>query len=103
MGLSMSLVDRGFIKELIKIGIVSYDEQERLWDVAQRCAKTTGIPMAGAGAVLGGKMGTVALPGGGTISGAAAGALAGLVSGTVSCVALNLSVRGELRSLANGR
>jgi hypothetical protein len=98
----MSTFTPSFTRELMSIGVLSYSEWETLWDIAQRCAKTSGLPMAGAGLVLGMQAGTVTIPGVGTISGAAAGALAGLVGGTTSCVMLNLSLRNELRSLAGG-
>lgn len=78
-----------FRHELVSIGIISYNEQERLWDIAKRCVKM-GIPTAGAGAVLGAQLGTVALPLIGTISSSAAGALAGLFLGTLMCTSLNL-------------
>lgn len=80
-----------FKRELLKIGIVSYKEQETLYQIAKRCTKM-GIPMAGAGAIVGSS-----LPGLGT----AAGALAGMLAGTLSCTMLNASMRAELRKLAN--
>ncbi|MEE4206469.1 MAG: hypothetical protein V2I39_09255 [Erythrobacter sp.] len=89
--------------KLIEIGIISYKEQETILQIARRCAKTSGLPMAGAGAVLGMKAGTVALPGIGTVSGATAGFLGGLASGTASCVGLNLAARNELKALASGK
>ena len=98
----MPIVDQTFTQELMSIGIVSYREHETLWNVGQRCARTTGIPLAGAGALMGSQAGTVTLPVVGTVSGAAAGALVGLVSGTASCMMLNYSVREELRALARG-
>lgn len=88
-----------FQKQLIGIGIIRYKEHETLFQIAKRCAVTTGLPMAGAGMVMGIKAGTVALPGGGTISGGAAGFLAGLLAGTMVCTAANQSYRRELRSL----
>lgn len=96
-------MNENFIKELIKIGILSYKEQETLYQIAKRCASTTGLAMAGAGAVLGAKAGTVTIPGVGTVAGSVAGALAGLLGGTMSCTMLNVSMRQELRKLANGQ
>lgn len=84
-----------FIEELMKIGIVSYREQETLFKVAKRCASTTGIPMAGAGALIGLKTGSVIIPGVGTIAGPVAGSLVGLFGGTISCTMLNMSLRQE--------
>jgi hypothetical protein len=97
-----SFMDNRFAAELMKIGIVSYKERETLYQIAKRCAQTTGIPMAGAGALIGLKAGSVTLPGVGTIAGPVAGALAGLFSGTLSCTMVNVSLREELRKLANG-
>lgn len=90
-----------FVKELMSIGILSYNEHERLWHIAKRCA-VTGVVMGAGTAKLGAGGGTVALPGIGTISGATAGFLAGLVTGTASCVAINVALRDELKQLANG-
>ena len=96
-------MDDKFAKELMAIGILSYQEHEKLWQIAKRCARTTGVPMAGAGALAGLKMGTVAVPGVGTIAGPVAGALAGLFSGTLSCTMLNVSMVQQLRILADGQ
>ena len=93
-------MDESFVKELMAIGILSYQEHEKLWQIAKRCARTTGMPMAGAGALIGLKAGTV--PGIGTITGPVAGALAGMFAGTVSCTMLNVSMVQQLRILANG-
>lgn len=90
------------MRQMMGIGIVRYDEQERVWEIARRCARDAGLPLAGGLAVAGMKAGTVTIPGVGTVSGAAAGALAGLVSGTLTCTALNIAVRDELRALAEG-
>ena len=96
-------MDENFVKELMSIGILSYQEQEKMWDIAKRCARTAGIPMAGAGALIGLKAGTVAVPGFGTIAGPVAGALVGLFAGTASCTMLNVSMTQQLRILANGQ
>ena len=95
-------MDQKFTQELIKIGIISYKEQETLFQIAKRCASTTGIPMAGAGALIGLKAGTVTVPGIGTMAGSVAGALAGLLGGTISCTMLNVGMRQQLQSLARG-
>ena len=52
-----------FRQELMGIGIISYREHDRLWDIAQHCARTAGIPTAGAGAVMGMGAGSVSIPG----------------------------------------
>jgi hypothetical protein len=96
-------MDQKFIQELIKIGIISYKEQETLFQIAKRCAATTGMPMAGAGALIGLKAGSITVPGIGTIAGPVAGALAGMISGTVSCTMLNAGMRKELQGLARGQ
>lgn len=96
-------MDNSFVVELLKIGIVSYKEQETLFQIAKRCAKTTGVPMAGAGALMGIKAGSVVVPGVGTLAGPVAGALAGLFAGTFSCTMLNVSVRDELKKLAKSQ
>jgi hypothetical protein len=96
----LASIDPKFVTQLMQIGILSFREQERLWDIAQRCAGTAGVPMAGAGAVVGAKAGSVTVPLVGAIPGAVAGALAGLAAGTVSCVMLNTGLRQQLRELA---
>jgi uncharacterized membrane protein len=96
-------MDANFKKLMEEMGIVRYNEQDNLWKIAKHCAATAGIPLAGAGAVLGSSAGTVAVPVVGTISGAAAGALAGLFAGTVGCTMLNYSVRNEIKKLAEGQ
>ncbi len=93
-------MDPNFTKELMQIGILSYKEQETLWQIAQRCAKTAGIPTAGAGFVLGMKVGTVTWPVVGAIPGSVAGALAGLFGGTLSCTIMNKAMQDELRKFA---
>jgi hypothetical protein len=95
----MSGPTEDFRRVMLGLGIVSYREQETAWDIAKRCALTTGAPMAGAGFLMGLKAGTVTVPGVGTISGALAGFLAGLTTGTAICTAVNLSYRNELRKL----
>lgn len=96
----MAPLDRRFVAEMMQLGILSFREQETLWEIAGRCAKTAGVPMAGFGFVAGSGMGAVTIPGIGAVPGAVAGALAGLASGTVSCVMLNAATRDQLRSLA---
>ena len=95
-----TLVPEDARRKMIQAGIISFNEQENLWDIAKRCAKTTGIPMGGAGLVMGAGAGTVTLPVVGTVSGAVAGFLGGLATGTASCVALNHAYREELRRIA---
>jgi hypothetical protein len=96
-------MDQNWMRQMMSIGIVSYDEQERMWEIGHRCARDAGLPLAGGLAVAGMQVGTVTIPGVGTVSGAVAGALAGLVSGTLTCTALNIGLRDELRALAEAR
>jgi hypothetical protein len=96
-------MDQNFVHQMLQLGILSYKEQETLWQIAKRCAGTAGISMGGAGALMGLKAGTVTVPGVGTVSGAVAGFLAGLTAGTASCVMLNQTYKNELRKLASGQ
>ena len=73
-------------------GIVSFREQDRIIDIAKRCARTAGVATAGGWAVLGSSV-----PGYGTV----AGFLAGWVVGTGACVAVNRAMREQLRELAS--
>jgi hypothetical protein len=93
-------IDPSFRSDLLKLGIISYREQETLWQIALRCAKTAGVPAAGAGMLLMAEVTTVAIPGVGAVPGAVAGLLAGLVSGTVTCTMANASMRQQLRTFA---
>jgi len=93
-------MEQRFVREMMSLGIVSIKEQESLWNIATRCAKTTGVPMAGVGGLALAGAGSVTVPLVGAIPGYLAGALAGLISGTVSCTMLNVAVRRELQALA---
>jgi len=93
-------IDEKFLTELRSMGIVSYREQETLFDIAKRCAATVGVPAAGGGAVAAAAIGGPISVGTLTIPAALAGALAGLFGGTFSCVMLNESMKQELRDLA---
>jgi hypothetical protein len=84
---------------MIKLGIISYSDQDSLYSIAKKCAATIGITVGGAGAVFGAGMGTVTVPGVGAVPGGVAGFLAGLIAGTTTCTAANLKYRRELRSL----
>ena len=93
---------KDFVQNVMRIGVLSYREQETLWQIAQRCATTTGVTAAAPLAMLGAQMGSVAIPGLGTVAGPVVGALAGLFYGTVSCTMLNMSAQNELKKLAQG-
>jgi hypothetical protein len=95
----MSDTSDDFRRELIKLGFISYNEQDTLWNIATRCAKISGLPLGIAIGVASAKGGTVVVPGVGTISAGLAGFLAGLTAGTAMCTAANLTYRNEMRSL----
>ena len=88
-------------REMLKMGIVSYDEQATLWDIAKKCSRTMGVTAAGGGMVLGASVGMVTVPGVGSVPGAVVGLLAGFVTGTAACTAVNVRHRDALRSLLN--
>jgi hypothetical protein len=90
---------QNFRRELIKLGILSYSEQDRLYDIALRCARTSGVALGGAGAVMGAGTANVMLPIIGTVPGAVAGFLAGLATGTMACTALHYGMKDQLRAL----
>ena len=89
-----------FIEQMLAIGIVQYHEQETLWRMANRCARSLGVVGAGTGLVWGAGAGSVTVPGVGAIPGSVVGALVGFWGGTLMCVAVNAATRDELRSLA---
>jgi hypothetical protein len=80
---------RSFQKEIVKLGFYSYDEQQSIWQIAQRCARTSGLALGGAGAV-----GTAALG-----PGAAVGFLAGLATGTAACTAGSILYKEQIKQL----
>ena len=88
-----------FRREMLKMGIVSYREQDRLWDIGKKCAKIMGVPAAGAGMVMGMGAGAVTVLGIGAVPGAVFGLLAGMVTGTAACTAVNVRHRNALRTL----
>ncbi len=95
----MSDTTQSFRRELLKLGVISYHEQDTLWSIAKKCAVTTGLPLGAAAGLMSMKAGTVVVPGVGTISAGLAGFLAGLTTGTAMCTAVNLSYRNEMRKL----
>ncbi len=78
-----------FRNEILKLGFHGYDEQMSLFQIAKRCAKTTGLAMGGMGAA-----GTAALG-----PGAAAGFLAGLATGTLTCGIGSTIYREEIKRM----
>ena len=88
-----------FRKQMLGMGIVSYTQQDTLWDIGKRCARSGGIVTAGGVAALGAGAGAVTVPGIGSVPGAVAGMLAGMVMGTGACMAVNVRHRNALRQL----
>jgi hypothetical protein len=46
-------MDQHWMRQMMSIGIVSCDEQERVWEIARHCARDAGVPLAGGLAVAG--------------------------------------------------
>ena len=95
-------MDQKFIKQMMELGIMSYREQETLWSIAKRCAKTSGLPLGVAVGAATAGVGAVVVPGIGSVPGYVAGALAGMVSGTFSCTLANATLKDQLKKLAQG-
>ena len=84
-------IDKGaFVEELMKLGILGYDEQESLWDIGRRCAKKIGIPTG---------IGAWGYASWGANPAAATVFLGGLALGMATCSAVNLAHREQLRRL----
>lgn len=81
-------------------GIIGAKEQETLWEIAKRCSRIGVVAGAGVGA-KGAMAGSIVLPGIGTVSTGAAAFLAGFAYGTGACVAINATLKEELRKLAS--
>lgn len=77
--------------QLLAIGIVSYDEQETIIDIARRCSRFGAVTGAG-WAVLGAPA---------LAPGVMAGFLSGFLAGTATCTALNFAAREQLKQLAH--
>lgn len=89
-----------FIREMLRLGVLRYEERDTLWTITKHCAKL-GVPTAGAFALMGIEAGSVMVPGFGTISGAAAGALVGFAYGTGTCIGITYGLREELKGFAS--
>lgn len=74
-------------------------EVQTLMMLAKQCALTTGVPLAGAGAVALAGTGSVVIPLIGSIPGYLAGALAGLVGGTTACMIARRSNAEHVRKI----
>lgn len=99
--MATGVVPKDFSRDMLKMGIVSYDEQEKLWHIAKRCASTTGVTVAVPTALATSAVGSVSIPVVGAVPGWVAGALAGFVGGTASCMVANSAFRTQLRLLLN--
>ena len=89
-----------FRKALLEQGLqYNPDRTKYLFNVAKHCAKISGIPLAGAGAVMGAGAGSVTIPVIGSIPGYLAGALAGFISGTAMCTMSKAGLKKSLDAL----
>jgi len=87
---------RGLAQDYFGVGD---SESETLMKLAKICAKTAGIPMAGAGAVALSGVGAVTLPLVGSVPGYVAGALAGFVGGTTACMIARRSTAEHVKQI----
>ncbi|MFD2727194.1 hypothetical protein [Hyunsoonleella rubra] len=100
----METMPYSFVSEMAKLGVISYSEQDTIWQIAKKCAKKHGMAVGAAGALMGMKAGSVTIPlgpigGAITMSGAVAGFLAGLAGGTLACTVVMESQRKEIHKL----
>lgn len=95
----MQVNEQQFAKEIAKYGYFSTQEHATLLDVAKRCARISGLPMASAVGVVGAKAGSVTVPGVGAVPGWVAGVLAGLITGTGMCLSVQYGLKEELQKL----
>lgn len=91
--------DQNFRREMVKLGFLSYSDQDTLYSIAKQCAKKVGIPMGAGGLVVGANIGAVSIPLVGTIPGAVAGFLAGVAGGTMTCTIAHYGMRPQLRRI----
>ena len=78
--------------QLRGIGIVHVSEQDRIFDVARRCAKT-GLVVGSGWAVLGAPA---------LATGVAAGFLTGFITGTATCMGLSYAARDTIKQIGAG-
>jgi len=78
---------------LDQVRITSPSRQATLWEIAQHCARNLGIPMAGAGLVMGAR--AVSVPA------VVAGVLGGLAAGTMLCTAVSYWEREQIKQFAD--
>lgn len=94
----MSEVDlHAFRRRLLDLGL-SYrdDDLSYLWEVAKRCAKTSGASLGAAAGLMSAGAGAVAVPGVGAVPAWILGFLAGAATGTVTCTVVHGSLKREL-------
>ncbi len=96
---SLNELKEKFRSDILKVGIISYDEQDQVWDIAKKCARKIGKPMAVGWGMYGFSGGTVIVPGVGSVTGLLGGMLAGYATGTLACTAFTVTQRKELREL----
>ena len=96
------LDDKKFFEELTGIGIHSFEEQKKLYQIAKHCVLTKGKSQAVKGAIIGASVG-VYFDGIGIIPGTVIGALAGMIRGTRSCMSMSASETQEIRIFANSQ
>lgn len=84
------------VREFFGIGDT---EVETLMRLAKQCARTSGVPLAGAGGVALAGTSAVVLPLVGSVPGYVAGALAGFVGGTTACMIARRSNAEHVRRI----
>jgi hypothetical protein len=92
MGQMAGANEFGLRDQLRGIGIVNVSEQDRVLDVARRCATTGAV--VGAGWMM---LGAPALA-----PGMLAGFLSGFVTGTATCMGLSYGARDVLKKIGTG-
>ena len=83
-----------FREEVLKLGVISLHDQDTLWNIAKKCARTTGVPMGGAGVIL-----VTVATGPVGISAVLVGFLSGLVGGVAMCTMTSIGLKEELKAL----
>lgn len=98
------VVDLAEFRKNLVMACYNYNERQikNLYCVAVYCAVTMGIPLASSMAEGIGAIGTVTVPGVGTISGYLLGGLAGMAVGGGACTIYSKSIpKAELDKIAN--
>ena len=74
-------------------------EADTLMKLAKLCAVTSGIPVAGAGAIALSSVSSVTIPLVGAVPGYVGGALAGFVGGTTACMITRRSITDHIKQI----